>query len=165
MTIVKLVKLFGTTLFAGALLLAGCGGKTDDTPKTPETPVSENPEPTITTERDQAGGSIESGDGFGFDDFELEIEIDNQDTIDIEYEVKREAEAKYENELTKTKLKDEDAMDEINKFFLEIRIDKDTPEDVAKEKILQYLGIEKYSSFELEVDFDDGTILKIKDKQ
>lgn len=161
MTYVKLVKLIGTTLFAGALLLSGCGSKTNDTP---ETPVAENPEPTITTEREQAGGSIENGDGFGFDEFELEIEIEGQDTIDIEYEVKRKAEAKYENELTKTKLRDADAMDEINKFFLEIRIDTDTTEDVAKEKILKYLGIEKYSKFELEVDFDDGTFLKINEK-
>lgn len=158
----KSVKLVGTTLFASALLLSGCGSKTNDTP---ETPVSENPEPTITTEREQADGSIESGDGFGFDEFDLEIEIEDKDTIDIEYEVKRQAKAKYENELTKTKLKDADAMDEINKFFLEIRIDTDTPEDVAKEKILQYLGIEQYSEFELEVDFNDGTTLKIKDRQ
>lgn len=160
MTYVKSVKLVGTTLFASALLLSGCGGGSKNA-----TPVGENPEPVITTEREQAGGSIENGDGFGFDEFDLEIEIEGKDTIDIEYEVKRKAEAKYENELTKTILKDADAMDEINKFFLEVRIDTDTPEDVAKEKILQYLGIEKYSKFELEVDFDDGTTLKIKDMQ
>ena len=141
--LVKLGQLVGSTLLAGVLLLAGCGGGTKDT-----TPAGVNEEPVITTEREQAGGSIENGDGFGFDEFDLDIEIDGKDTIDIEYEVKRKAEAKYENELTKTKLKDADAMDEINKLFLEIRIDTDTLK-VAKEEILEYLGIEQYSSLNL----------------
>lgn len=152
-------KLFGTILFAGILLIGGCGNNDEKV-------VDGNKDkPLITTEPEDAGGSLEHGDGYGFSEFDLEIEIDGMDTIDLDYEVKKKAEAEYENKIQDFHLKDVKAMDAIHELFMVILITKDTPEDEVKHKILQFLHIDDYSKFDLDVTFDDGTKLEIVDGQ
>ena len=120
-------------------------------------------EAVIINEDEKAGGSIETGNGYGFTSFDLEIDVDGKDAIEVDYDVNEKAEAEYENKLKNIKLKDNKAMDELNKFFMEIRITKDTPEQEVIDKILNGLNMETYSKFDLEVDFDDGTLLDIED--
>ena len=144
-------------LLTGALLLGGCGnlGKNADKPNREEA--------VIINEDEKEGGSIETGDGYGFTTFDLDIDVDGKDAIEADYDVTEKADADYENKLKNVKLKDDKAMDELNKMFLEIRITKDTPQQEVMNKILQWYGLEAYTKFDLEVNFDDGTILDIED--
>ena len=152
-------KLLGIILLAGVLLIGGCGNSDKKV-------VDGNKDkPLITTEPEDEGGSLEHGDGYGFSEFDLEIDIDGADAIDIEYKVEKEAEAEYENNLQDFHLKDDKAMDAIDELFINILISKDTPEDEMKKNILQFLHIDDYSKFDLEINFDDGTKLEIKDGQ
>jgi len=48
-------------------------------------------------------------------------------------------------------------------MFIQIRITKDTPQQEVIDNILQWYGLDTYSKFDLEVDFDDGTLLNIED--
>ncbi len=144
-------------MITGALLMGGCGnfGKNADKPNREEA--------VIINEDEKVGGSIETGDGYGFTSFDLEIDVDGKDAIDADYDVTKKADADYENKLKNIKLKDNKAMDELNKMFIEIRITKDTPQQEVIDKILQWFGLETYSKFDLDVDFDDGTLLDIED--
>jgi hypothetical protein len=147
----------GVIVVVGALLMGGCGnfGKNADTPNREEA--------VIINEDEKTGGSIETGEGYGFTSFELDIDVDGKDAIEADYDVTENADADYENKLKNIKLKNNKAMDELNKMFLEIRITKDTPQQEVMDKILQWYGLETYTKFDLEVDFDDGTLLDIKD--
>lgn len=152
-------KIFGIILSAGVLLIGGCGNSDEKV-------VDGNKDkPLITTEAEDAGGSAEYGDGYGFSEFDLEIDIDGADAIDIDYKVEKKAEAEYENNLQDFHLKDDKAMDAIHELFMNILISKDMPEDEMKRNILQFLHIDDYSKFDLEIKFDDGTKLEIKDGQ
>lgn len=154
----KKLTLFWVIVLSATLLIGGCGnfGKNAD---------KEGAEDAlIINEKDKVGGSIESGAGYGFTQFDLEIDIDNQDAIDAEYHVSpQKFEAEYENKLNGIKLKDNEAMIELDKFFLDIRITKDTPEQEIIDKILKWFQFDAYTKFDLEVDFDDGTKLNIED--
>ena len=150
-------KIFGIILSTGVLLIGGCGNSDEKV-------VDGNKDkPLITTEAEDAGGSAEYGDGYGFSEFDLEIDIDGADAIDIDYKVKRKAEAEYENNLQDFDLKDDKAMDAIHELFMNILISKDMPEDEVKKNILQFLHIDDYSKFNLEVVFDNGQLLEIID--
>ncbi len=137
--------------------MGGCGnlGKNADKPNREEA--------VIINEDEKVGGSIETGNGYGFSSFDLEIDVDGKDAIDADYKVTEKADADYENKLKNVKLKNNKAMDELNKMFIEIRITKDTPQQEVIDKILQWFSLETYSKFDLEVDFDDGTLLDIED--
>ena len=135
-------------VFASVLLIAGCGNK--------KGVVENQNEPTISSEVEDRGGSIASGDGYGFSEFILEIDVDGIDAIDIGYEVNKQNdkfEAEYENNIENFHLRDEEAMNAIDEFFLEVRISKDTPKEKAKNEILQHLNVEGYSKFELDITF------------
>lgn len=144
-------------LITGALMLGGCGnfGKNANEPNREDA--------VIINEEEKAGGSIETGDGFGFTSFDLDIDVDGKDAIEADYDVTEKADADYENKLKNVKLKSNKAMDELNKMFIEIRITKDTPQQEVIDKILQWYGLETYTKLDLEVNFDDGTLLDIKD--
>jgi hypothetical protein len=152
-------KLNGSSalLLTGALMLGGCGnlGNNADKPNREEA--------VIINEDEKEGGSIETGDGYGFTSFDLDIDVDGKDAIEADYDVTERADADYENKLKNVKLKDNKAMDEFTKMFTEIRITKDTPQQEVIDKILQWYGLEAYTKFDLEVNFDDGTILNIED--
>ena len=155
----KKYKLFGIILSAGVLLIGGCGNSDK------KVVDGDKDKPLITTEPEDEGGSIEHGNGYGFSEFDLEIDIDGADAIDIDYKVERKAEAEYENNLQDFHLKDEKAMDAIHQLFIAILVTKDTPEDEVKKNILQFLHIDDYSKFDLEINFDDGKKLEIIDGQ
>ena len=121
----------------------------------------ENYDPDMEYPHEDAGGSIEHGDGFGFTEFDLEIDVDGQDAIDIDYDVSSNAEASFENKLKNLDLEGADAMDALNQMFVHILITKDMTEDVVTEKVLEHLEIDDYTKFDLDVHFDDGTILDI----
>jgi YusW-like protein len=151
------LNVVATLVITGALLMSGCGnlGENADKPNREEA--------VIINEREKAGGSINTGNGYGFTSFDLEIDVDGKDAIDVDYEVTENADADYENKLQNVKLKDNKAMDEIHKMFIEIRIQKDTPQQEVMDRILQWFGLDTYSKFDLDVDFDDGTLLDIED--
>ncbi len=144
-------------MITGALLMGGCGnfGKNADKPNREEA--------VIINEDEKDGGSIETGDGYGFTSFDLEIDVDGKDAIDADYDVTKKADADYENKLKNIKLKDNKAMDELNKMFIEIRITKDTPQQEVIDKILQWYWVGNILKIDLEVDFDDGTLLDIEE--
>jgi len=156
-SILRKLNAVGTIVISGALLMGGCGnfGKNADEPNREEA--------IIINEDEKAGGSIETGNGYGFTSFDLEIDVDGKDAIDADYEVTEKANADYENKLQNIKLKDNKAMDEFHKMFIQIRITKDTPQQEVIDNILQWYGLDTYSKFDLEVDFDDGTLLNIED--
>ncbi len=145
--------------FTGTLMLSGCGnfGKNAAKPNREDA--------TIIHENEKAGGSLETGDGYGFTSFDLDIEVDGKDAIEADYKSKRNLVAEYENKLTNINLKDSAAMDELHKLFMDILITKDTPPQEVIDKILKWYQIESYSKFDLDVDFDDGTLLDIKEVQ
>lgn len=149
----------GITLFISTLLLVtGCGnfGKNADKPGTEDA--------LFTNERDKEGGTLETSAGYGFSQFDLEIDVDGKDAIDAEYDVtEKQTASEYEDKLRQVKLKDVEAMDELNKMFMQIRLTKDTPEQEAIDNILKWFDIENYSKFDLDVDFDNGTKLTIED--
>jgi len=149
--------LFGTILFASVLLIGGCGNSNK------KVVDGNKDEPLIKSELEDEGGSMETGNGYGFSEFDLEIDIDGADAIDLDYKVEKKIEAEYDNEIQDFHLKDGPAMTEIHELFMYIKITKDTPDDEVKQKILQYLQIEDYSKFDLEVVFDNGQLLEIID--
>lgn len=96
---------------------------------------------------------------------ELDIEIDfpNKDNdIDIEYEVKANMiEAKVDDEINKNYLTGEKAKTYIEDNFLTINYNN--PESEVVDKILEVLNInEEFSELKVEVEYNDGTVNKIK---
>lgn len=151
------LKLVGAVALTGALVLGGCGnfGKNADKPNREDA--------AIIHEDEKTGGSIETGDGYGFTEFSLEIDVDGKDAIDADYDKTDVADTEYENKLTNIKLKNDQAMVELDKLFKEIRITKDTPQQEVMDKILKWYNLDTYSKFDLEVNFDDGTLLDFED--
>jgi hypothetical protein len=151
------LNVIGAIVITGALLIGGCGnfGKNADKPNREDA--------VIINEDEKEGGSIETGDGYGFTSFDLDIDVEGKDAIEVDYDVTKKADADYEDKLKNIKLKDNKAMDELYKMFIEIRITKDTPQQEVMDKILQWFGLETYTKFDLEVNFDDGTLLDIED--
>ncbi|QUW21077.1 hypothetical protein JSQ81_14830 [Sporosarcina sp. Marseille-Q4063] len=153
-------KFLMITIFASVLLIAGCGKNNN------KSSVESRDEPTISSEVEDRDGSLYFGDGFGLLDFDLEIDIDGKDAIDIDYEVNKQNdtfEAEYKNNIENFHLKDEDAMNAIDEFFLDVKIAKDKPKEVIMREILESLNIEDYSKFDLEITFDDDTTLTIEE--
>lgn len=156
----KKLKIIGTMMLGGSLLLSGCGniGDSADEPGTEDA--------LIINESNKEGGSIETGEGYGFTQFDLEIDVDGEKTIDIDYDAEEEEfKAEYENTLNKIKLEDKEAIDELHLLFMDIRLTNETTEEEAKTKILEWFEIESYSKFDLKADFDDGTTLTVQDSQ
>ena len=151
------VKWAGAIFLTSALVVGGCGnfGKNADKPNREDA--------SIIHEDEKEGGSMETGDGYGFNSFDLEIEVDGKDAIDADYEITKNAEGEYENKLTNEKFKNEEAMNALDKLFVAILLTKDTPQQEAIDKILEYYKLDNYSKFELDVKFDDGTNLLINE--
>lgn len=141
-------------MLIATLIISACGKKMTDTPKD---------DPTLTTELETEGGSIESGDGYGFTLFDLELITDQDETINIWYDVSKKANATYDNSIEDLHLEEQEAMDQTFIIFDAIRLNKDTPEDQAIEDILKHFEIEDYTKFKLDVDFDENTKLRIDD--
>ncbi len=155
----KTIKVTGAILLTSALLIGGCG----NTNKNADAPNREDA--TITQDKDKEGGTLQTGDGYGFNLFDLEIDVEGKDVVDVEYEIKKNVEAEYENTLKNEKFKDVEAMNSLDKLFVAILLTKDTTQEQAIEKILEYYQLEGYSKFDLKVKFDDGTILDFEDKK
>ncbi|MER2089037.1 MAG: YusW family protein [Sporosarcina sp.] len=153
----KKLSAVAAILLTSALMLGACGnfGKNADKPNREEAD--------IILEDEKAGGSIETGNGYGFSSFDLDIDVEGKDAVEADYDVKKNADAEYVNKLKNVQLKDNKAMDEFNKMFVEIRITKDTPKQEVIDNILQWFGLDAYSKFDLEVEFDDGTFLDIEE--
>ncbi|MFJ7934211.1 YusW family protein [Sporosarcina sp. NPDC096371] len=151
------LQLAGVVALMGAWVLSGCGNMGNNADK----PNREDA--TLIHEKEKEGGSLETGGGYGFTSFDLDIEVDGKDAIEADYEIDKKLKVDYENKLTNVKLTGTDAMNEIDKLFMDILITKDTPQQEVTDKILKWYGLEAYSKFDLEVDFDDGTRLNIED--
>ena len=108
---------------------------------------------------------MDTGGGYGFSTFDLEIDFDGKDAIDADYDVTQRAEADFENRLRNTKLTGDKAMNQLNKLFVDIHINKDTPQQEVIDRILDWYQLDSYSKFDLEVNFDNGTTLTIEDKK
>lgn len=153
----KKILLFGTLLFAFALVLGACGNKKDDTKGTDPSKDS------VQNINDQDGGSMNTGNAYGFDHFELQIEVDGKEAIKDQYTMEKELTAIYVNKLTGVDLKDTQAMNELDKFFKEINLTKDTSKKRASDDILKWYGLDSFSKFYLKVHFDDGNELNIEE--
>ena len=145
-------------LFA-VLILGACGNssKNADNPKREDA--------TIILKNEKEGGTLNTGDGYGFDKFDLEIEVDGQDAIDAEYEVTKNLEAKYVNKLANLNLKNEEAFAKLDEFFVKIKLTHDMSNKDIIDRIMEWFGLDTYTKFDLEIDFDDGTKLDIEDKK
>ena len=150
----KKLKFLGSLLIISVLILGGCGKRSANAPRD---------NPVISTETENAGGSLEHGDGFGFDIFELEIDFDEHDTISIDYDVTKYAEADFENTFENFDLEGAEAMNKIDELFTYLLLNKDMPEEEVMTRILQFFNLKGYSKFELDVNFDEGTKLRIND--
>ena len=153
-------KFLMITIFASVLLTAGCGKENG------KSSVESRDEPTMSSDVEDKGGSLQYGAGYGLLDFDLEIDVDGKDAIDINYEVNKQNdtfEAEYENNIENFHLRDEDAMNAIHEFFMDIKIAKDRPKEYITREILEFLNIEGYSKFDLEVTFDDNTTFTIQE--
>lgn len=151
----KVVMLF----LAIVLILGACGngGKNADNPKREDA--------TLIYENDQSGDTLNTGDGYGFNKFDLEIEVDGKDVIDVEYEVAKSHEAKYVNKLASVNLKDQEAFNKLDPFFVKVVTGKSMDEKDVIAKIMEWFGIDTYTKFDLEIDFDDGTKMDIEDRK
>ena len=153
-------KFLMMTIFASVLLIAGCGKESG------KSTVESRDEPTMSSDVEDKGGSLQHGAGYGLFDFDLEIDIDEKDAIEIHYEVNKQNntfKAEYENNIENFHLRDEDAMNAIDQFFMNVKIAKDKPKEEIMREILEYLNIEGYSKFDLEIKFDDDTTLTIQE--
>lgn len=146
--------LFGL-LFSSVVLVSGCGFLGKNSEKTTGTPEMQS-------EPKESSKTLEQ---YGFNNFELEIDVQNEEVIDVEYEANDQSDAKYKNKLENIDLKNLEAQNTLNTFFTQLQLTKDTDETTVKQHILQWFKIDEYSSFELEVRFQDGTTLTINDFQ
>lgn len=146
----------GIVLLVSIIVISACGKKEPD-----KITDEKRDEPTLTTEIDTEGGSIESGDGYGFTLFDLAITTDEGETIKVWYDVSKYAEATYENSKENVYVEENEAMDQTFVLFNTIHLDKDTPEDQVIGKILDYYSVEDYTTFKLDVNFDENTKLRI----
>lgn len=154
MKLLKKLKVLGCILIIGSLIIGGCGKRSANDPKD---------NPVISTETENAGGSLEHGDGYGFGIFELEIDFDEHDTISIDYDVTKYAEADFENTFENFDLEGAEAMSKIDELFTYLLLTKDMPDEEVITRILQFYDLKSYSKFELDVNFDEGTKLRIND--
>ncbi|MBB4823052.1 hypothetical protein HNO89_000270 [Sporosarcina luteola] len=153
----KKILLFGTLFMVVALMLGACGNKKGDTQGTDPS------EDSVQNMDDQGGGTMNTGDGYGFNNFDLEIEVDGKEAIQATYKMDKELTAIYINQLTGVDLKDEKAMSELDTFFKELLLTKDTSKKDATDEILKWYGIDSFTKFDLDVDFDDGNELDIEE--
>ena len=150
---------FGTFLCAVVLFVVGCGNNDEKV-------VDGNKDkPLFTSELEDAEGLQLNGEGYGFDEFDLEIDVDGVETIDINFEAKENFEAEYVNKLQDFHLKENEAMDALHELFIHARITKETSEKDAIERVLEFLHIDHYSKFDLDINFNEGTILDINDEE
>lgn len=104
-------------------------------------------DPSLTTELETEGGSVESGDGYGFDIFQLDMKTTSSETVVISYDVSGKADAQYEVSSEDIHLKGAEAMNKASQLFTVIRIEKDTPEDQVIQKILEQFNVDEYDTF------------------
>ncbi|MFD1206690.1 MULTISPECIES: YusW family protein [Sporosarcina] len=157
----KKFSLLGTFLLASILMLSACGKS--DQKNNNNTQENDQSTDSVTNVSDESGGTINQGDGYGFDKFDLEIEVDGKDAIDVEYDVDKDVDASYQDQLTNIHLKDTEAIDKLDEFFMKLKLTKDTSGEDARDAILEWFGLDNYSKFELEVDFDDGNELNFQE--
>lgn len=149
----KLIS-FGLLLLAAILLLSACVKNPDS---------NEEDEAAVTSKPETEGGSMETGDGYGFVTFDLTIDVEDEEVISTSYDVTKKAEATYVDDLVDVDVEGKDAMDELFYLFDHMRLTKDTPDEVAIEKIVEHYKLDGYSNLKLDVEFDEGTMLHIDD--
>lgn len=153
----KNIVKYGAVLVFALLVLGACGFGKDPDDRNRE-------DATVLHENEKEGGSLETGNGYGFDQFELEIEVDGHDMIEAKYKMDRNMETIYKNQLAGIDLKDDEAMVKLDEMFIDILFTRDTSKQEAIDKLLEWFGVDTYTEFDLEVYFDDGTILDVEEK-
>ncbi|MGN7385696.1 YusW family protein [Sporosarcina sp. SAFN-015] len=146
-------------LLMAVLVLGACGNAS----KNADDPAREDA--TIIYEDEKEGGTMNTGDGYGFNEFDLEIEVDGKDAVDAEYDVNEASDAKYVNRLANLNLKDQEAFDKLDEFFTKIMLTHDMSNEDVTNRIMEWFGLDSYTKFDLEVNFDDGTKLDIEDRK
>lgn len=156
----KKINVISLIFLAFILILGACGnsGGNEEAPD-----GSEKKDPTLDDASSPEGGSKQHGDGFGFTNFELDIEVDGETLVQADFDVDEKAEAEYENTRDGINVDGEDAMDELNDLFVNIRLTSDTSEKEAMDQILEHYNVEDYSKFELDVLFGNGERLDISE--
>ena len=143
-------------LFA-VLILGACGNASENA----DDPSREDAD--IIYKNEKEGGTIETGEGYGFNKFDLDIEVDGRDTIDVEYEVAKNHEAKYVNKLAGINLEGAEAFNRVDDMFMKIMLESKTSQRDVIDGIMEWFGLDTYTKFDLEIDYDDGTIVDIED--
>ena len=148
---------FGMLFLFAALILGACGNAS----KNADNPNREDAD--IMYKDEKAGGTLETGDGYGFNNFDLDIEVDGQDAIDVEYEMSKNPEAKYVNKLAGINLEGTEAFNKVDDMFMKILLESKTSQQDVIDGIMEWFGLDTYTKFDLEIDYDDGTKLDIED--
>lgn len=155
----KKVVTAGSVLFAAVLFAGGCGNFSKDAGK------DDRAEADIVTTDEKEGGDRDNGDGYGFSKFDLEIDVNGEDAVDADYEVEKDFDPEYQNKQNSIDVKGDDAMNELDKLFINLNLESNMSGEEARDKILEYYQIEDYSKFDLTVNFDDGKTLNYEDKK
>lgn len=134
----KKSPLYVTALLSVALVLGACGDKE----------VLKNPP---TTEEVQ--------NLFGFRSFDLDIDTaDQKDAIEASFDLDMsETEAEYHNKLTNIKLSGDKAYSELAPIFKELGLTPTMTREEVIEKVTEAFGITDYKTFDLDIDFADGS--------
>lgn len=135
------------SLIAGILLtilvFAACGGNDAVTYDAPTTETA----------------SQTSHYNYQFRSFDLDIDtVDHRDAIEASFEEKKNGfEAEYENKIAGLNVKDEEAMEHLHAIFSSLKFDQHTPDEEVIQTVSETFGGVDYTSFELDVEFKDGT--------
>ncbi|WP_432363514.1 YusW family protein [Sporosarcina sp. UB5] len=146
-------------VFCAVLVLGACGNGNKNAGN-----QNQN-EGNATTSNTNANGSATQRNGYSFNEFDLDIDVDGKNAIDVEYEVNRPDESKYVNTLTNLNLRGQEASDKLDEFFTKMMLTKDMTDKDVMDRIMEWFALDAYTEFDLEVDFDDGTILNIEDRK
>lgn len=149
------LKMLGIVFFVMALMIGGCGNKVHNTDK----------KITNTTSTDEkTGDTLEYADGYGFTKFRLKIDAGAKTDVKVDYEMKtKKVEAVYVNRAKKINIKGDEAMEEIHKIFAEIELTKDLSQQEVIDKVLKAVGVDNFTKFKLQIDYDDGTKLEFEE--
>jgi len=100
-----------------------------------------------------------TGAAFNFTDFDLDVDYGNNQEYDVDYDNEPNGmEAEIKDDKGNTRLKGDKAFAVLSPIFESLTFDQNTPNEEVISEVLNAFSLdENYRSFELEVQFTDGT--------
>ncbi|ELK47766.1 UNVERIFIED_CONTAM: YusW family protein [Halobacillus marinus] len=138
-------------------LLAGCNDNDE---------VSNPPEDAPQEEQAENGAAETDEQSFPFTSFDLEVHYPENNTFDVDYEKEKDGmEASYQDDMDDQNLQSDEALAQMTPLFQELTFDKDTADDEVIKQVKEAFNLpDDYESFELDVDFPDGTEKEYRDQ-